>query len=63
MRYRFYFRLNPMVYILDGFRVAIYYGQLPSLGNIVATIGCGIIALIVGYYLFRRYQDALVFYV
>jgi ABC-2 type transport system permease protein len=62
-RYRFYFRLNPMVYILDGFRVAIYYGELPSFGNFVMTVGSGIAALIVGYYLFRRYQDTLVFYV
>lgn len=62
-RYRIFFRFNPMVYILDGFRVAIYFGQLPSYGNMAMTVGCALFALIVGYYLFRRYQDTLVFYV
>ena len=62
-RYRIFFRLNPMVYVLDGFRVAIYYGQLPSLRNMAMTVGCGITSLAVGYYLFRRYEDTLVFYV
>jgi ABC-type polysaccharide/polyol phosphate export permease len=62
-RYRIFFRLNPMVYILNGFRAAIYYGQLPSPQNIAMTVGCGVIALFVGYRVFRRYQDTLVFYV
>jgi ABC-type polysaccharide/polyol phosphate export permease len=62
-RFRFYFRLNPMMYILDSFRVAIYYGQLPSLGNLAMTVGSGVVALTIGYSLFRRYQDKLVFYV
>ena len=29
-RYRLLFRLNPLLYVLNGFRLAIYYGQLPS---------------------------------
>jgi ABC-2 type transport system permease protein len=61
-RFRFYFRFNPMVYILDGFRVAIYYGQLPSLRNMGMTAGCSLAALFIGYRLFARYQDTLVFY-
>ena len=63
--HRFYplFRLNPMVYILNGFRLAIYYGQLPSPQSVTASLACGMIALWVGYYLFRRHQDTFVFYV
>lgn len=62
-RYRPLFRLNPLVYPLNGFRLAIYYGQLPSAQSMAVSLGCAIGALVVGYKLFQRSQDALVFYV
>jgi ABC-type polysaccharide/polyol phosphate export permease len=62
-RYHPLFRLNPMLYILNGFRLAIYYGQLPSLQSAGMSVGCGVGALWVGYYIFRRNQDRFVFYV
>jgi ABC-type polysaccharide/polyol phosphate export permease len=62
-RFHFIFRLNPMLYILNGFRLAIYYGQLPQLGSVVMSLACGFGALAVGYLLFRRHQDSFVFYV
>ncbi len=62
-RYRTLFRLNPLVYPLNGFRLAIYYGLLPTLQSTVLSLGCGVVALIVGYKLFQRSQDNLVFYV
>lgn len=62
-RYRFLFRLNPLVYPLNGFRLAIYYGLLPSLQSAILSLAGGIAILLVGYSLFRRYQDTLVFYV
>lgn len=62
-RFYFLFRLNPMLYILNGFRLAIYYGQLPSPQSATASLACGIIALLVGYFLFRRHQDSFVYYV
>jgi ABC-type polysaccharide/polyol phosphate export permease len=61
-RYRFYFRLNPLLYILNGFRLAIYYGQLPGLSSVAMSLGCGVAALTIGYYLFRRYQDSFIYY-
>jgi homopolymeric O-antigen transport system permease protein len=62
-RYRFFFRLNPMLYLLNGFRLAIYYGLLPSLQSAAASLGCGALGLVLGYSIFRRYEDTLVFYV
>lgn len=62
-RYRLFFRLNPMLYLLNGFRLAIYYGLLPSLQSAAASLGCGALGLVLGYSIFRRYQDAFVFYV
>jgi len=61
--YRILFRLNPLLYPLNGFRLAIYYGMLPSPQSMAISLAGGIAALAVGYYLFRRYQDTLVFYV
>jgi len=62
-RYRFFFRLNPMLYLLNGFRLAIYYGQLPTWQSMSMSIGCGAVSLLLGYAIFRRYQDVLVYYV
>src|SRR5580704_2937205 len=62
-RYRPLFRLNPLVYPLNGFRLAIYYGQLPSWQSMGASLTCGAVALVLGYGIFRRSQDPLVFYV
>jgi ABC-type polysaccharide/polyol phosphate export permease len=62
-RYHVFFRLNPMLYILNGFRLAIYYGQLPPLQSAAMSLGCGVGALWAGYYVFRRNQEMFVFYV
>jgi ABC-type polysaccharide/polyol phosphate export permease len=56
-------RLNPMLYVLNGFRLAIYYGMLPSWASVAASLGVGVAALTIGYAVFRRYQHAFVFYV
>jgi ABC-type polysaccharide/polyol phosphate export permease len=62
-RYRALFRLNPLVYPLNGFRLAIYYGMLPTPQSVAASLVGGLVVLWLGYGLFRRYQDTLVFYV
>jgi ABC-type polysaccharide/polyol phosphate export permease len=62
-RYRPLFRLNPLVYPLNGFRLAIYYGLLPTPQSVAASLLGGLAVLWAGYLLFRRYQDTLVFYV
>lgn len=62
-RYRLLLRLNPLVYILHGFRLAIYSGQLPSVQSAMLSVGVGLIAAMLGYYFFRRVQWRLVYYV
>jgi len=62
-QYRIWFRLNPLLYPLNGFRLAIYYGLLPSPQSMAASLAGGLAALWIGYALFRRYQDSLVYYV
>jgi len=61
--WKMFFKLNPMLYVLNGFRLAIYYGQLPSAQSVAASVLTGVLALLVGYTFFRRAQEAFVFYV
>jgi ABC-type polysaccharide/polyol phosphate export permease len=62
-RYRIILRFNPVLYSLNGFRLAIYYGILPSPQSVALTLGGGLLVLYIGFSLFRRYQNSFVFYV
>src|SRR5207302_9915556 len=62
-KYRWLFRLNPMLYVLNGFRLSIYYGQLPSLYSSALSLGCGIVALAIGFSVFRHYQNRFIYYI
>jgi len=62
-RYHWLFKLNPIIYVINGFRLAVYYGQLPQAPSIAASFLCAFISLFIGYTLFRKYQDSFVFYV
>jgi ABC-2 type transport system permease protein len=62
-RYRLLFRMNPVLYALNGFRLAIYYGLIPTPQSVAMTLGCGLVSVYIGHRIFRRYQDSLVFYV
>ena len=57
------FKLNPMIYVINGFRLAIYYGQLPRWQSVAASFICAFVALGIGLAVFRKYQDDFVFYV
>lgn len=61
--YRAFFRLNPMLYLLNQFRLAIYHGQVPELKAIGLCVAIGLVTLILGYAYFRRAEDTLVYYV
>jgi ABC-2 type transport system permease protein len=62
-RYRWIFKLNPIIYVINGFRLSVYYGQLPKAPSIIASFVCAFISLTIGFWLFRRYQNNFVFYV
>jgi ABC-type polysaccharide/polyol phosphate export permease len=61
-KYQIIFLMNPMLYILDGFRSIVYYGAFPSMQSLVLSFICGFAFLILGYLMFRRYQDTFVYY-
>jgi ABC-type polysaccharide/polyol phosphate export permease len=62
-KYQWIFKLNPLIYVINGFRLAVYYGILPRLQSIGASFVCAFIALFIGFAVFRKYQDDFVFYV
>ncbi|HEY7304960.1 MAG TPA: ABC transporter permease [Bryobacteraceae bacterium] len=62
-RYQWLFKLNPLIYALNGFRLSVYYGLLPSAQSIIASFVCGFLALIIGFAVFRRHQDEFVFHI
>jgi|SRR5436305_3165642 len=62
-KYRWVFKLNPIIFALNGFRLSVYYGRLPELQSIAASFVTGFLALLIGFAIFRRYQDTFVYYV
>jgi len=62
-KFHWLFKLNPLIYALNGFRLSVYNGQLPQMQSVVASFVCGFVSLYIGFRIFRRFQDSFVFYV
>lgn len=62
-RYQWIFKLNPIQFVLNGFRLSVYYGMLPTAQSIAVSFVCGFAALFIGFSIFRRHQNDFVFYV
>ncbi len=62
-RYRWLFKLNPLIFVLNGFRLSVYYGMLPTAQSVIASFACGLASLFIGFAIFRKFQDRFVFYV
>lgn len=60
---RWFFKLNPIIYVINGFRLSVYYGLLPRWQSIAASFVCAFASLLVGFAVFRNYQEDFVFYV
>lgn len=56
--YRFWIiRLNPMFYLVELFRVPIYYGQVPDLSLVLISGGIAVFTLFVGWMYFTSKSD------
>jgi ABC-type polysaccharide/polyol phosphate export permease len=62
-KYQWIFKLNPIIYVINGFRLSVYYGMLPRAQSIIASFVCAFVTLFIGFAMFRKNQDAFVFYV
>jgi ABC-type polysaccharide/polyol phosphate export permease len=54
-----YYRLNPIERFTEIFRNTIYDGRLPSLVNSLYVTGVSFTVLVIGYWLFKRYEGRL----
>lgn len=54
--YQWILRLNPMTYIIDGFRAIFYYQQQPNFVELGLTLLLGIVLCVLGYLLFSKLQ-------
>lgn len=59
---RWMFQLNPLIYPLNDVRLAVYYGQMPRLQSVLASFACGLVALFIGYAIFKKNEDNFVYY-
>jgi ABC-2 type transport system permease protein len=62
-KYRIFFKLNPLQYFFNGFRLSVYYGLLPTPYSILISFALAFGALFIGFRIFKRKQDEFVFYV
>ncbi len=62
-KYRWLFWLNPLTFSLSDFRMYVFYGQQPSWQSIIASFAVAVVALFIGWGVFRRYQHQFPFYV
>ncbi|MFZ0592902.1 MAG: ABC transporter permease [Bryobacteraceae bacterium] len=61
-KYRWMFQLNPLIYVLNDFRLAVYYGQMPRPQSVAASFACGLLSLLIGFAIFRKNQESFVYY-
>src|SRR5271170_645759 len=50
--HRWIFKLNPIIYVINGFRLSVYYGMLPKATSIIASFVCGFLSLFIGFAIF-----------
>ena len=61
-KYRWIFRFNPIIYVLNDFRMFVYWGQIPTRWSIFGSFLCAGIAFAIGYSVFRKQERDFVFY-
>ena len=55
-RFRWILKLNPMTYIIEGYRDIFYYKQMPAIKEILIVLAVGVIVAIIGYNIFNKLQ-------
>src|SRR5579875_979815 len=62
-KYRWLFKLNPISFVCNEFRLNVYWGMLPAKESLIAAFVCAFVCLFIGYAVFRKYQDEFVYYI
>src|SRR6185312_3545002 len=61
-KYRWLFKLNPLIFVINEFRLAVYDGQMPRVQNVIASFVCAFASLFIGFAIFRKNEEHFVFY-
>lgn len=62
-KFRWIFKFNPIIFVLNDFRLSVYWGMLPTPYSVFASFICAGLAFAVGYAFFKKHQSEFVFYV
>lgn len=57
---RIIMKLNPMTYIINGYRDIFYYQQMPNFGELGILLAISLVLLVVGYLIFNKLQKGFV---
>ena len=55
-RFLFYFKLNPIYGLVQGYRDILIYGQMPSVKHLLYSLGFAVVLSLVAMYVFDRGQ-------
>lgn len=61
MKYRGYFKLNPMYPLIEMFHRPIYDGVVPSAGSLAAAVAVSGLTAVAGLWVFWRQEDRIIF--
>ena len=54
--FRWLLRLNPMSYLIDGYRAIFYNKTMPNFKGLLIAFVMGIILCVVGYFVFKKLE-------
>ena len=54
--YQWILTINPMTYIINGYRDIFYYQQVPDITSLISLIGISIVGCVLGYIIFNKLQ-------
>ena len=49
-------KLNPMTYVINGYRDIFYHQTMPDINSLLILIGIVLVAIVIGYFIFNKLQ-------
>lgn len=62
-KYEMVFKLNPLVYIIGGFREVIFHGKIPDFNFILISVLAALFSFAIGYWYFNRNEKEIIYYI
>ena len=54
--FKWLLRLNPMSYLIDGYRAIFYNKTVPNFQGLLIALAMGIVLCIIGYFIFKKLE-------